>query len=77
MLHLLERRRRFCLAIEDDGIIVPRRVEARRELEAPFQQVFGIHVAAQSGGDLRQHPQRRHIGGMHGEMGPQERIGDR
>ena len=46
------------LAIEDDGVVVPRAGEAGRQFQAAGEEVLGIGVTAQPRAGLGQHPDR-------------------
>ena len=76
-LDLRQRQIRLALAVEHHGIVVARFIEARRELEAAFEQLLRILVAAQPRGNLRQHTQRRDVGRVGLEVSAQARLCER
>ena len=63
--------------MQDDGEIVARRGEARRKLEAAFEQILRIAIAAEARRDLGEHPDRRDIGRVLPEMGAEQCLGRR
>jgi hypothetical protein len=77
LLQLPQRRRRLCLSIEDNGIIMPCRVETGCEAQAALEQLLRVLVPAQAGGHFRQHPQCRHVGRKGAKMVAQSCIGER
>ena len=48
--------------VQQDGELVARGHEARRELEGALEQVLRVVVAADAHGDLGEHADRRHVG---------------
>ena len=63
------------LPLQDDCVVVAGRVEARRKLQAALEDALRVAVAPQPAGDLREHPQCRHIGGPRGQVRAQGRFG--
>ncbi len=75
LVDLRERFHRLVVPVQDDGKIVPRRLEAWRQFEAAREQVLGVAVAADAGGDLGQHADRRHVGRKLLQVIAQQRLG--
>ena len=68
---LRQRRGMITLTVQSHGVVLTSAVEVRRELQTPRQQILGVGVAADAGGDLGEHAQRRDIGGMLVQVPPQ------
>lgn len=65
----------LALAQQDDGVVVARGSEARREFEATLEEQLRIAVATEPGTDLREHANRGDIGRMLQQVLPQARLG--
>ncbi len=74
---LCQRRRCFVLTMQHERVVVTRRCEAGRELQAALQHALGIGIASEPSSDLRQHAQRRYVRGMLLEVCTQLRLRNR
>ena len=74
-LDLRQRRGMITLAVQSHGVVLTGAVEVRREFQTPRQQVLGVVVAADAGGDLGEHAQRGDVGGMLVQVPPQQCFG--
>ena len=61
--------------MQDLGVVLARGIETGRQLQAALQQVQRILVAAQPGGDLGEHADRRHVGRRLLQVSAQQRLG--
>jgi len=68
---------RLLLAVEDDSQVVPRGLKARRQIQAVFEQAFGVGIAAEARAGLGQHPHGRHVRGVGLEALAQQVLGHR
>ena len=62
--------------MQDHGIVVARRPEARRQFQAAGQQVLGVAVAPDARGDLGQHADGSHVSWKLLQVTAQQRLGD-
>ncbi len=69
---LLQRLGTPALPIEHGRVVVPGRIEGRRELETALQKPQRIGITEQARRHLREHAQGRHIIGLLRKMGPQQ-----
>ena len=74
-LYLLQGGGRLVLSVQYDRIVVARSLEARRQFQAPRQQVLRVLITAEARCDLRKHPNGRHIGGIPLQMFTQQQFG--
>ena len=65
----------FIAPMQNHGVLVARRIEARRQLQTSLQECLGVGVAAQTGRHLGQHAQRGHIGRVLLQMRAQQGFG--
>ena len=70
-----QRRLGLVLAMQHDRQIVPGAREARGQLQAVRQQRLGVAVAADAGGELGQHADRRDVGRRGLQMGFDQPLG--
>ena len=66
---------RAIAAVQDHGVVLARRMEARRQLQATLEQVGGVLVAPDPRRDFGQHPDRGDIGGRTPQPAAQQRLG--
>ncbi len=70
-----QRRLGLVLAMQHDRQVVPRAGEARGQLQAVRQQRLGVAVAADAGGELGQHADRRDVGRRGLQVGLDQPLG--
>ncbi len=72
-----DRVRRPVLAVENLGVVVPGRGEARRQFQAPLQQALGVLVTAEARAGLGQHADGGHVGRVVFQEVAQQPLGHR
>jgi len=68
---------RLLLTVEDNGQVVPGGVKAGRQVQAVFEQAFGVGVTAEPRAGLGQHAHGGHVGGMGLQALAQQVLGHR